>query len=590
VDAKEVVKSAPGPEAFGKASSVVLFAQKIVRFFGPDLAAGEIDRHEIVMILNKKGGEAYGRVDLGGRVVEARVFHADGRVLEPDPVQEGRAVALPALDRGQILEIRTVEEFDVPPPRVGLRQLFRDEGIRRPDEPVLRYRLVLEVPEGAPVRLRTRALEAPPAAREGGHAVWAWDLRDLPEWDEEPFMPGSPDSLPSVALLQGRPDQASLERSLRGGSMETAFPAALKGKAEEICRGKTEPLDRLRALFDFCATEIRDGWGPPLMTLRRGEGSIADLFPALARAAGFEVWTCHTRGVPPLGTEWDLDPLEFTGRALYVPLGAGGVYLQPGRFHPFGALPPEAYGAEALLVSRSGCRWARIPEPPLEEVAPCIRGEVRVDADGKAEVEGTFAAPGLAGAEIRSAFEQGMSESMRKAAVSQLANSLFPRIQVRSWEIDPFDPGKRVSALSFRGPIRGFARAEGGTLRFPAVRCPTQAGEQFVHKTTRAFPAVLDFGPAGLPATERVSYVFPEGSEVRAPPGRIAGGVFGRALLRFEARGNRLTVIRETLFYRQAVPPERWEAFREFCREVDDLERTTVVVVLPRAGGPGGGK
>ncbi|MHC5081386.1 MAG: hypothetical protein ACYTHN_20470, partial [Planctomycetota bacterium] len=265
----------------------------------------------------------------------------------------------------------------------------------------------------------------------------------------------------------------------------------------------------------------------------------------------------------------------------------GGVCLQPRRFVPFGAFPEEAAGAEALLVSRRDCRWITLPTPPREILGGLIRGSVTVGKEGSAQVDACLSIGGILAAQLREFFERSMSEAMRKIAVQQLVNQVFPRIHLDTWSVSPFDPGEPCSDIAFKGKIEGFAARDGNVLHFSAVRFPTQACPKLVHETRRVFPAIIHQDQLGLTGIERVTYTIPAGATSVAPENRIGGGEFGRYAYTVRSTPKGFLVRKEVYLYRTVVPPERWKAFSRFCREIDDLERRTLSVHLPKNAGKG---
>ncbi|MHC4781154.1 MAG: hypothetical protein ACYTFG_21480, partial [Planctomycetota bacterium] len=365
VDVEAIIKEAPPATTFKKVSSVVLFERREIRFFGPDLAATEESRRRVVMILNKKGGERYGRIFLPDRIREARVFTLDGKILEPDPVQEGRFIALPALDKGQIIDVDELRFGRVGDPTEGYRGLLNVTDIRRPDEPVLEFQLIVSFPEGTGVEVRRRNLDSEPEITvEEGRITYRWVLKDLVEFKREMFMPGAMKVLPCISFYQGKPDSRFIERELRSQHMDEKVSEFVRKKVRELCEGLSTDRDKLRVLYDFCVTEIKDGWNNPTQTLRKKEGSVEDLFLALARGAGLDPKRAYFRRFPNFHAEWDMSPLSFEGSLVYVPLEGRGEVLFPRRFVPFGVFPGEACGCEALLVSRRSARWITLPMLP----------------------------------------------------------------------------------------------------------------------------------------------------------------------------------------------------------------------------------
>ena len=62
--------------------------------------------------------------------------------------------------------------------------------------------------------------------------------------------------------------------------------------------------------------------------------------------------------------------------------------------------------------------------------------------------------------------------------------------------------------------------------------------------------------------------------------GGLGGGEFGMHLFSARVKDSRVSVSREGRIFSQVVAPRRWEAFTKFLRELEEVERLTIKVVL----------
>ncbi len=150
--------------------------------------------------------------------------------------------------------------------------------------------------------------------------------------------------------------------------------SAIKEKAEELFSALSNPMEKLRTAYEFCAHEIRNVYGPyspftygeledyeenrsPKDTLKHGYGTPSDinqLFASLAAAGGFEVQYGMVEDKTEL--RFELGVLSHTNlidRVVVVQIGEAWLALDPGSLYlPFGRLNAENANATVMVPQK----------------------------------------------------------------------------------------------------------------------------------------------------------------------------------------------------------------------------------------------
>jgi len=375
--------------------------------------------------------------------------------------------------------------------------------------------------------------------------------------------------------------------------MDEKIAGPVRKKAEELVKGIETQGEKVRALYAFCVRDIKQGWNSdPLRTLLKKEGSAQEIFEAMTRAVGIDICRVRYARRNPRGVDWDFLRSPSLSRGVYLlTLDTGKTHwVAPGAYVPFGCLPDEAYGAAAVILSRTGCRLAEIPSRPVEERTSGIEAQLTLSADGSAEVKGSLVFPGTEAAGLRVAIEKYLSPSRLRTFVSMLLNQIFRGIAVADFTLSEFALDNPVARGSYSGKVALFAtKTEDGLIIKPVPR-PLTLSRLFVRETRRCFPLRLGAGGGssrGMSmnvgrSIDRFRYVLPKGSGIWTPRSIIVIGEFGEYGLTYAVEGNVLTVERRIRIYKKDVPADRFEAFKRFCKSVDQWEQATVRVRLPK--------
>jgi hypothetical protein len=261
----------------------------------------------------------------------------------------------------------------------------------------------------------------------------------------------------------------------------------------------------------------------------------------------------------------------FTQPLLRVEAGGETFWLDPGqRLAPFGALPPAALDAEALVLPAPGdaLETARTPARALVDAERSTRVRVALRADGSAEVEGEDRYVGALAGAAKAALER-LDAAERHQAVEALLARSFGGFTVGEVRFEGEEDPEAPLVIRWKGAAPEVARAAGGGLVVDALVFPARLGARFVQVAARTTPLLV---PAPERAAQRIEIVAPDGFVARAGPAVRLETPFGRFVR--EERGDGRTLVREERLElaRARVPPERYGDFVAFAGAVDAAE------------------
>lgn len=437
--------------------------------------------HLLIEARNQTGADALARFPISYRADSQRVRlrraevrkKSDGSTLTGELARGAanvRWVVFPALEPGDVIELQYRVD-DVRPSifgdYFGLSALMQ----RRDGAPVLRSRLTIITPESRDIHFRER--NGLPAAefRSGDQPdtiARVYEMRDLPRFQTEPYMPPREESWPLVDITS----YGSWNEFSRWWwnliKDEFLVNESMRELVEEIRAKAPTPLDQIREVYNYVATQIRyvawefgiHGYQPYNATtiFARRFGDCKDksiLMATLLDELGIESHPVLIRAAVLRGEQDLSSPLlnHFNHCILYVPgynprdadgdgivesQGASSDEAAPGlfldgtaQFNDWVSLPSSDQDARVLIVEGESSRLARTPLLPASTSHLDIDESVLVRQDGSARVTGTMTATGDAAAQMRSMYA---TPGNRKEQVAARFAALFGPVDVRSIE------------------------------------------------------------------------------------------------------------------------------------------------------------
>jgi tetratricopeptide (TPR) repeat protein/transglutaminase-like putative cysteine protease len=376
----------PTPPDYSQEAYVIEHLRQAMRYENDGTGREQLDAQ--IKVISESGVQALGQLKIGYSalsdqldIVYVRVRKPDGSVItaQESAVQDltlpnapvytdyhEKHVSVPALRPGDVLEYEVVRTIVNPltPNQFWTSYNFAEKGI------VLDEELEINVPKARHIKLKTKPGYDPKVTDEGDRRIYRWrhsHLKSEPEDRKQPKIPNLADQVPSVQLstFPSWKDlgawYAFLERDRRKPD------DAVRAKAAELVRGKTSNMEKVKALYDYVARNIRYvslsfglGRFQPHAAgevLANGYGDCKDkntLLAALLQAEGIESSSVligvHHRLDPeiPSPSQFDhvITRIPVDGQEIWVDSTSGVL--------PFRMLMLPLRDKQALLISPEG--------------------------------------------------------------------------------------------------------------------------------------------------------------------------------------------------------------------------------------------
>jgi pentatricopeptide repeat protein len=602
IDSQTLIKNAPGEKEYPQVGSIILLEQYFIRIYGDDLKSKETTVHKVIKILSKEAGERYGNLSITGQLVEARVYTKDGKILEPDPIQESsNQIRLPALDIGSILEIKytTTDPFWFDDAS-DIKQILESPLLRREKEPLLRFRYIVDLPKQIKPDWKYHQYNFVPEVKEDiGTVTYLWDIKNMADYDPEAMMPEPNEVFPWLDFYRGRFSMEKLGRECRSQYLNYCIPDNVREKAQELITDSPTPEARIKAIYQFVVSEIKSGMGgfafggghgDELLshTLIEKEGNGMALCLAMLRAAGFEAYLALAQPRFNPGQNIEKEGPRFQLPIIYLPPqnGLKEIWLAPIlQFQPYMSIPAQVQGGQAYVIMRDGTQIIDLPTAPFEEnCSGALNFTIKLDSQGKAEVEGSIGFGGLQGAALRTMLQQQMNEQQRKNVVESVVGRILKGIQLTSHEFSEFQIDEAVMKINFSGTVPKFApKTKKGFLKFKVVPRPLELTQNFLQKTDRKFALRLQMG-SQVSTLDHITLTLPPNTRVELPENCLIWSEFGYYCLTLHLVEDTISIERRFSLVDQDIPVESYPRFADFCKKIEEAERVAINVYPKKTG------
>ncbi len=487
-------------------------------------------------IFTERGRDAHSTVDLpyfSGKIriadVGGRTIKADGTILElkKDAVfdrtlvkaggikVQAKSFAMPGVEPGAIIEYRWREYRDE-----QLANYVRLPFQREFPVEMVRYHIKPLQSAYFPYGMRTMPFHCHSsefAAEKDGFYVTS--LANVPALSEEPHMP--PENMVSAWMLVYYSANHNLKpeqywKTYGKSQYERYKPwlkvnGEVKSTAESIVNGAASDEERLRRLFAYCRTKIKNLHSEsvsaeeradasrnktPADTIKQGAGTGFDIdmaFAALATAAGFDT---H---VAQLGDRSDMtfntgfaDSYFLRGFDIAVNLQGKWLFFDPASTYiPYGMLSWREEAEDALILDAKEPQFVKTPLSPPERSRRRRTGQFTLAEDGtlegsvRLEYTGHEATARRYGIQSDSA-EQRM-ERVREMVKNSMNTAEVSEIQVEN-ETDPEKP----LVYAYHVKVPGYAQRTGKRLFLQMAYFQFNSQPMF-STATRKYPIYFDY-------------------------------------------------------------------------------------------------
>lgn len=560
---------------------------------------------KVILILNEKGTQEYRWVDAGKayhgdsnisktQIKLAKVYKKGGREVEARFRRDSRYCAMPSLDVGDIVVVRSrVDTIGEP----LYKKYFGDKFyLQERLEPVEKAEYVLLLPKNRKFNYHHVKFQGKPEVREDGDLVKVtWTASNLKKINPEPRMIPLTEVLPVIQISTFESWKSTAEW-VRGIIVD-AFESndELDKKTDELINDKKTRHEKIRAIYEFVANEIRynsfplenHGYRPfkAFQTFTRKWGDCKDkavLMMAMLKRIGIESNFVLVRALDSSTglVDTTVPAMHLFNHAIvYVPdeKGKSGMFLDGTAARcPMGVIPGMDQGAIMFVVQKN---TSFLTNGPIETADKnYIRWSTTVDLneDGGAKVKIKASGGGQMDMIFRLMFQEGTA---RKDTLERLFNSFFSGVKVHEDALK-FSELKKLDVpaeFELTLDVPQFAKGGGKSLRLPSVLMLSNLIQRYAPIEKRKFAMMM-----GLPDknTRTVVYRAPKGYFFKTVPkdASIKGRGAKYSVKYNLEKDDVLSVEFSREMHKWRMAPEEYKAFRKFCQDVERIENREIVL------------
>ena len=604
-----LARKTASPAKSGEVADRQLHWQRVVTLHDDRRISQLIHYAREIVIRPRSQDELYEPIPAEGEeteILKARVHRAKGGVsfAEEQKSDFGRPmIRWPDLEPGDVVEVVVRSWTSGPIGRRGDAPFyFFDYAGSVSTHPLLFNEVVIDSPKDRALAVDVINGQADRIDRkeEGNRTVtrYVWDHpTELPD---EPLSPKASEIFPTI-MGSTYPTWESFRTWYRGAVEGFTVPDdQVRTLAAELTRGKRSRDEKLKALFEFVADDIRyvnyvsgEWWLPnrPQQLLARRQGDCDDkaiLLITLLKSVGIEatevlIQTRHTGQPSVLLSKKVAIPLFDHGIA-YLPAQANqpAIWLDAtspqSRLGPVPSMDARTY---ALFAAEGPAEMVATPKGSPDDYGAESTWDITLAADGSASLSADETHRGDHAFYLRSNLRE---KDARAPWVEQnLIAGWLPQVSVeKEVEFQP-DLAHGKSRVRYAAKTRALGRRDGNDL-LVTLAPSTTLTSQLAALPQRTLPVVL---PPHLAPSRQLHHVrlrVPEGMSVPdlPPGGEETGGEFGYAKLTIARDPKDPAVVvltRDVVFDLDRIPVAKYPAWRAWLSRTDSLLHRSIRLV-----------
>ncbi len=587
-EVEKVLAEAPNPAGFPEAEAVFLLDDHVTHVF-QDGSANHLV-HQVYLIRNQKGQQRFSRFRVPSgtsfRLETAETVKPDGTRQEATSIRRG-VIHFPALEPGSLLHVAyryessksswMEDHFDMS---------FNFQG----RDPSLRARWVLALPADKELKVLKRGeIVRERVESFRGQPVHIWTADTAPMLHLEAMRPPVR-LLRSAVYVSTVPSWEVLARwqnSLISDQFEV--DDEIRKKTREITRDRREPLEKLRAIYEFVAEEIRylhhdvGIFGKkPNKAINVFENRFGDckdkatLMIAMLKEVGIRAAYAAVRTVDHGPVFWEVPHAQTNHIITYIP-------EQPGIQKPLFVDGTSQYGdldylldrnqgLKALVLDGETHQIVRTPTLPPETSTLRHISTARILPDDTLLIRarerwtGWFAYTHRSGLNV---------EGKRPEEMAKELSYRYPGAVLKEAKFHGLDSLEKEAGCDFTLQVPGRVRQEGRTLRVNLL-WPSNLTRGMARKPERHYDIFTvyrtNFDLSG-------ALEIPDGMTVKNIPEKLS---IENDLFRFEfnceENDRNITCSKQLTFKTRVIPLARYPEFRRLCTQIDRAESQDIVL------------
>jgi cellulose synthase operon protein C len=545
--------------------------------------------HNIIRVQSQEAVDENGEFSVpeGARLLSLHTIKANGTRLEPDVIAGKESWSLPSLSPGDYVEFEYVRgespSAGFPGGYLGDRFYFKSFEI-----PFDQSELVVLLPENMEPVLDPRG-PLPELVKESraGLKVLRWTAKQSHALSPEPSSVATREFLPSINLGVKVSWQAYVE-SLRDLLVDKDVfdPAAQEFVAELLGKdAQASSAVRAEILYRWVTEQIEvtnDVFGSAAAMLSARTGSRERVLKYMLALDGIESELVLARGIEADHSAAALpDPETFGHLLLRVKTERGPVLLYAGARHaPFGYLPPQVRGERALVVN---ARAEQIETPPddLARELRTVELDVTLDAQGQAKLHVRETHRGASAVEWRNDLDAIPEAELENRFEQSYAASVLPGARLGKLTIEARDQPEQPLVLDYEVEVSDLGQRSGLQQRIAGL-FPSSLAPRYARQGARSTTEIVA-PQQSVDVHTRIA--LPKGARVVTMP---KGGTLGHPsqasfASHAETQPERVELHRSVRLPIARITPADYASFAAFCRGVDAVEASELVIELPTA-------
>jgi hypothetical protein len=466
--------------------------------------------------------------------------------------------------------------------------------------PCRRRRLTLAVAEPFTARIELHHCDwKPEESQHGRYRVYQWDLRNLGGIETDAWTPPPRDFAPWIDFSTLHDWESVARHYAKDLLPAKKIPKAIKDLAQQLGQSATTDRDRVMAVFQYAARDVRYGRHPSELEaprIRDAVQMLEDLRGDCKDKSSLMVSLLEELHVPAKvailltsmnGRRAMLPARRFDHAIVIAKVEGHDLWLDPAAGpYTFGSLPLNDQGVQALLLgdtthvnhfaSNGQPRLIDIPQDPPERqrVERCCEGELSAEGDFTYRVQTTVTGERAA---MYRMMLRDRHEEHRRRVIAQSVSEERPGAQVDEIEIDDLDDLSRDVTYRYRVLLRRWGRPVKDLLLF---RMPWAEAFEFTGPVSAAERRHPLQAPAVMRLIEQHIIVLPPGFTGYALPYNVTNHCdWLEHEISIACENGRLICSRRMESRGGVAPAERFPEVRTFWEDCTRADHADIVLV-----------